>query len=565
MRYITRWTRGMFPAVLMLLLFSSLRAQDVDFTSSNLPIIVIDTHGQDIPYDNPRIRADMGIIYNGPGVRNEVTDTFNNYSGLVSLEIHGSSSSGWAKKSYNLETENADSSNNNVSLLGMPPENDWVLYAPYYDRSLMRNVLVYRMVEEWGWYAPRTRYCELILNGQYKGVYVLTEKIKRDKHRVNISKLTSTDNSGDQVTGGYILKVDKEPWKPGFDSQYPSSPQSSMTIRYQYGYPKADQITPAQEYYISSYVWDFENAISGQNMEDTTIGYPRYLNISSFVDNFLINELSKNVDGYRLSSYYYKDRDSKGGKLTAGPVWDYNFSFGNIAYYQAQYYTGWEIFYFFSDDFFSKNDAFQVPFWWSKLIHDSLFISRVAERWQELRNTLVTPDRLHEIIDALADTLDEAKDRNFTVWIGPGDPKLPSDGWFPPSGPIDNFHSYADEINYLKSWTDQRIAWMDDNMDDLLASTEIPKSAARKFILNQNKPNPVITQTTITYEILYHTQVQLAIYNLAGQRIQVLVNEYQGNGKYSVDWTPSGLPSGVYIYELRAGPYRATKKLTVIK
>ncbi len=551
---------------------SPVRGQ-VNFTSSNLPILIIDTHGQDIPNDNPRIRATLCAIDNGPGIRNHITDSCNNYSGLISIEIHGASSAGWSKKSYAIETEKADSSNNNVPLLGLPPENDWVLYAPYYDRSLMRNVLAYRLSAEMGWYAPRTRFFELVLNGKYQGVYVLTEKIKRDKNRVNISKMTPDDNAGDAVTGGYILKVDKEPWKSGFDSQYPSSPLSDIILRYQYWYPKADKITYDQKTYIKSYLWNFENIMRQEHIPGTATDFTRYLNINSFADYFLINELSKNVDGYRLSSYFYKDRDSKGGKLTAGPVWDYNFSFGNVAYYDAQRYTGWELLYFFSDEFFRTKDPFVVPFWWSDLIHDTLFTKQIIERWHNWRQTLITPERLHHIIDAIADTLDEAKERNFTIWIGPGDPKLPEDGWFPPGGPTENFHNYADEINYLKNWIDQRITWMDKNIESLYTSLLPPPNLENEFGLDQNRPNPVTATTTITYRIPYHYFVQINIYNLTGQKVASLVNEYRNRGEYSVEWSPAALPAGIYLYELLAGPYnnlksnthRAIKKMMIIK
>jgi len=140
-----------------------------DFTSSNLPIIIINTNGLSIPYDNPRIVADMGVIYNEQGERNNISDPFNNYSGKISIEIRGSSSSRWSKKSYGIETQNEDGSNNSVSLLGLPEENDWILYASYYDRSFLRNVLTCKLANEMGWYASRTKYCELVLNGEYQG------------------------------------------------------------------------------------------------------------------------------------------------------------------------------------------------------------------------------------------------------------------------------------------------------------------------------------------------------------------------------------------------------------
>ena len=161
-------------------------------SSSNLPLILINTYGQTIP-DEPRITADMEVINYGPGLRNHPEDIPNDYNGRIAIEIHGESSTMFPKKSYRLETQDSLGENNNVSLLGMPKENDWILYGPYSDKSLIRNVLAYRLSNDIGRYAPRTRFCELLINGQYMGLYVLTEKIKRDKHRVNIKKLRPED------------------------------------------------------------------------------------------------------------------------------------------------------------------------------------------------------------------------------------------------------------------------------------------------------------------------------------------------------------------------------------
>lgn len=314
----------------------------VNFTSSNLPIIVIDTHGQSIPYDDPRIVADMGVIDNGQGMRNQINDPFNNYEGKISIEIRGSSSAGWLKKSYGLETQNDDGSDRNFMLLGMPAENDWILYGPYYDRSLIRNVLTFHLVNQMGWYPTRTRFCELVLNGDYQGVYVLMEKIKRDRNRVNIARLDAYEVTGDDLTGGYIIKIDKEPWKPGFDSKYPPQPSSSRKIRYQFHYPRGEVIVSEQRDYNQGFIDAFETTMYNYNNSNPAQSYGLYLNVESFVDNFIINELSRNVDGYRLSTYFHKDKDSKGGKLVAGPVWDFNFSFGNVGYYQAENLEGWQ-------------------------------------------------------------------------------------------------------------------------------------------------------------------------------------------------------------------------------
>ena len=116
---------------------------------------------------------------------------------------------GIPKKQYALETQDDLGNNLNVPLLGMPAENDWILYAPYSDKSLIRNVLAYKLSWDVGRYASRTRLCELVLNGDYRGLYVLMEKIKRDKNRVDISTLNPDEITGDDLTGGYIIKIDK--------------------------------------------------------------------------------------------------------------------------------------------------------------------------------------------------------------------------------------------------------------------------------------------------------------------------------------------------------------------
>lgn len=160
----------------------------LEFSSSNLPIVVIETGPQEI-VDDPRITATMGIINNGDDAVNHLTDPYNDYLGYISIEYRGATSQAFPKKSYGFETQDHSGENRNVSLMGLPEENDWVLYAPYSDKSLIRNILSYRLFREMGHYAPRTRLCELVVNGDYLGVYVLVEKIKRDRNRLDIATL----------------------------------------------------------------------------------------------------------------------------------------------------------------------------------------------------------------------------------------------------------------------------------------------------------------------------------------------------------------------------------------
>jgi hypothetical protein len=175
---------------------------------SKLSIMVINTLGQSI-VDDPRIICDMGIIYNGVGNLNCIGDPFNNYNGKISIELRGSSSQGFPKQPYGFSTLDSSNNSQDVSLIDMPAESDWILLNPYTDKTFMRDVLTYDLGRALNWYASRAQFVNLIIDGDNKGVYVLLEKIKRDKDRVDIGKITPTANSGDSLTGGYIFKVDK--------------------------------------------------------------------------------------------------------------------------------------------------------------------------------------------------------------------------------------------------------------------------------------------------------------------------------------------------------------------
>ncbi|MEJ6695191.1 MAG: CotH kinase family protein [Chitinophagales bacterium] len=421
------------------------------FNSSNLPIVNINTNGQNIP-DNNRIVADMGIIYNGVALRNYITDPFNEYNGKISIERRGSSSQNFPKKSFSLETQDVLGENNNVSLIDLPVENDWVLYAPYSDKTLIRNVLTYSLGNSLDRYAPRTQLCEVMINNEYQGVYVLTEKIKRDNDRVDIAKLTVNDTIGDDLTGGYILKIDKTTNGTGYNWDSPILPPfvSNEVINYKLHYPKENQELPVQAAYIQNYVTTFENALNGVNYLDTLTGYRNYIDVSSFIDFFIMNEVSKNVDGFRLSTYMYKDKDSKGGKLTLGPLWDFNLAFGNADYCQGGSSAGW------GSDFNTYcADQYVIPFWWNKLMTDTTYTNELKCRWDSLRVHQFHTDSIFENIDDLTLNLDESQQRNFSKW-----PVLDTYVW--PNNYVGS--SYANEMSYLKTWIGERMIWLDDNM-----------------------------------------------------------------------------------------------------
>ncbi|MEA3463309.1 MAG: CotH kinase family protein, partial [Bacteroidota bacterium] len=419
---------------------------------SKLPILVIETeNGQAIP-DEPKITAHMGIVHNEGGV-NEYPGTYNEYDGKIGIERRGASSQHvYPKIGYGLETRLENGENNNVSLLGMPVENDWVLHGPYSDKSLIRNVLAYHFSREMGQYASRTRLCELFINDTYTGVYVLMEKIKRDTFRLDIGKLEPHEVSGRDVTGGYIFKLDKQDEdEESWVSPYPAIDGNDIRIIYNYPDPN-DQMPQEQKNYIKDFVTDFEHALAGDRFYDPVLGYKPYIDMQSFIDFFLVNELAKNVDGYRISTFLHKDKDKldRISPIKAGPVWDFNFGFGNADYYDASVTSGWQCELQIPEDYWSN------PFWWIKLRKDPDFFNQLVSSWKGYRNSILSDIRVDQVIDSLTTMLSDAQGRNFDAF-----PVLNQYVW------ANNYvgGSYENEINYLKNWIFDRMAWMDDKLD----------------------------------------------------------------------------------------------------
>ena len=417
-------------------------AVDVNFQESNLPIVIIDTYGEDI-LDEPRIDAYMGVINNANGINN-IGDNFNDYDGKITIEKRGNSSQDQEKPPYRFETVDNNAENNNVQLLGFPEENDWILYAPWSDKSLLRNVLIYSLSNEMGRYAPRSKFVELYINDEYRGVYVLMEKIKRDKNRVEISALNPNENSGDNVTGGYILKFD---WAETGDNN--GGFYSLIDgMRYNYHYPKADEISTQQKDYIQTFINSYENVMNGNNY-NTENGYSKFIDVESFIDFIILQEISRNVDAYGLSTYVYKDKESINNKLTAGPIWDFNHGFGNCDYYEAWETDGWNISYIY-------DDMDQRAFWWLKLWDEENFKGMVKDRYNELRLSVLSTNNVNSKIDEYVSTLGNSVNRNFTKW-----PILGEYIW--PNYQV--FDTHQEEIVYLKSWINNRLTWMDSELN----------------------------------------------------------------------------------------------------
>ena len=445
---------------LLLVLFSwTVMAQS--FTDSNLPIVVIETDGGvNIP-DEPKVLGTMKIIWHQDGSRNYMSDIDNpeflNYDGRIGIERRGSSSQTMLnKKPYALETrEDDDVTNRNVSILGMPTENDWVLNSLAFDQTGMRDVLAYELSNRLGQYASRSVYCEVVINGDYKGLYAFMEKIKPDKNRVNIEEMDQTCNNYPEVTGGYITKADKttggDPvaWTmQGYGGGWWGWGDNTDFIHH---YPKPSEITNAQNNYIHGV---FTSLASVANQHNTSIasGIPSVIDIPSFVDFMMIAEYTSNVDVYSLSTFFHKDRM---GKLRAGPVWDYNLAFGYDAFGNRSKYNVWQF----------NNEDNNGPKFWKDLFDTDLFRCYLAKRWFELTETgqPLNYDFVCARIDEIDALIAEAIPRDNQRW--------------------NQMQQHAQYVNNMKNWLQQRINWLNQNIgsDDGCSDFDLPPLVISKI------------------------------------------------------------------------------------
>ena len=480
-----------------LLVLFSLSVSAQNFTDSNLPIMVIETDGHANIPDEPKILATMKIIWHQDGSRNYMSDIdipeFLNYDGRIGIERRGSSSQMFSdKKPYGLETLKDDNvSNNNVGLLGMPPENDWILNPLAFDQTGMRDVLAYELSETIGQYASRRVYCEVVLNGNYRGLYVFMEKIKADKNRVNIEKMDETCNQPPEVTGGYITKADRSDNDPlAWTMQtYQQGWGGYVNTEFIHHYPKPEDITNAQNNYIHGVFNDLADASHNHNTSIST-GITSIIDIPSFVDFMIMAEFTSNVDVYHLSTFFHKDRC---GKLRAGPIWDYNLAFGYDAFGNRSRYDVWQ---------FDNNDNVG-PRFWKDLFDTDEFRCYFAKRWFELTESgmPLDYDRICGRIDEIDELIAEAIARDNQRWS--------------------QMTQHAQYVNNMKTWIQQRINWLNSHIGSSQGCADV------------DLPPLVISK------IHYHPMDWLGI---DGDLLEFI--EITNNGDAEVDLT------GVYFREL---------------
>jgi hypothetical protein len=352
------------------------------------------------------------------------------YRGPIGIELRGfTSRQDDPKKPYALETRKASGEDRNVSLLGMPAEDDWVLIASYRDESLLRNLVAYSVARWLGRYAPRTQLVEVVLNDRYDGVYLLAEELKLHKSRVVV------DDSA--ISGGYLLEMISMRRTEG--RRFFTTPVRSQPVIY--ADPKVDDLSYGRAVWIRDYVDRVERRLYGDQFTDRRRGYRRYLDMGAAVDFMLLNELFRNADTFRNSTYMHK---SVGGKLVLGPIWDFDHAIGNDGDAPDNLAEGWE---------------YAASPWAERLYAHSAFRRRMATRWKELRDRGLL-GHIKRTIDHGAGQLAAAQERNFSRWpifgtqrAQPADPRTGA----PPA-------NHAQAVDYLKWWLVERTKWIDRNV-----------------------------------------------------------------------------------------------------
>ncbi len=457
----------------------------------DLPIIFVDTKQKCL--DNKvtdKIPATMRVL---DGKTNNVADSAKGTLYDIGIKVRGQSSAMFPKPGYSIEIRDEKGEGKDVSLFGLPPFDDWVLHGPYVDKSMLRNALAYWLFRQAGRYAPRTKHFDLYINGVYRGVYVLVEKIKRGKYRVNISKLKETDIAGDSLTGGYLWAFDKVGTNTGGGGSNNQGGIQAEGFNTSDGlnvilhYPKKANIQKEQEEYLKKYLNDLEALFKNGKNGD---GFDKYVDLGSAVDYVLHQEITNNGDSYWCSFFLYKPKDKGGkngkefkeGKVTLGPPWDFNLAMSNGGMMgMGGGGNSWQIESKggggggFGFGMGGGMGSLKAPNWLIGLWKRSDYQSEMKKRWAELRSGVWHTKVMDAYLDSMKTYLKSAADRNFKRWpnlgqnSGQGDSDPQPMKYCNGSGNSgmkmgmggNNANTWDGEVEHLRKKMKERMQWMD--------------------------------------------------------------------------------------------------------
>jgi len=407
---------------------------NIQTLASSLPLLVMDSFGADVPTSARSSFVHLSFFEPVNG-KTSLTNA-PALSTRGGYHSRGSSTAGLPQTSYAVQFLDEFDQERSRSPLGLPEDSDWVLYAPNgYDPVLIHNPFVHQLSRDMGRYSPRTRFLEVyvvrnagpVSSTHYQGIYVLEEKIKTGKHRVNIDRLGPEDLKMPEVSGGYLLKFDR----PGPGEGGLAAGGAGMI----YVEPKEQVIRipqrAAQRLYLQRFFDKFEQALNGPKWMDPAEGYRKYVDVDAAIDFHVLEVLSGNVDAMVLSTYFQIPRN---GKIVFGPHWDFDRALGSTDGRDdnpRQWNTG----------------PFFGGAWWPRLFSDPDFWQQWVDRWQDLRRTFFSLANLNRLIDSLAAEVREAQPREYEKWN------------LQPRG-----GSYQSEIDLMKAWLSNRIDFIDSQL-----------------------------------------------------------------------------------------------------
>lgn len=415
------------------------------FAGTTLPVVVVETLDQPI-VDDPKVDARLAVYPSGASGLTELNALEPDFEGRIGIEIRGYTSQEFPKKQYGFETRGPTGDDIDQALLGLPAESDWILHAPFMDKSLMRNHLAYELSREMGQYAPRTRFVELFLVDasdprveleHYRGVYVLTEKIKRGAERVPIEALDEAATTEPDIHGGYLLEWTQQKRLQAGEASFPTRHAEVLLI----DYPKAEDLAAAQERWIIAHIEAFEAALAELEQSADSASFEAFIDVDAFVDYFLLSELLRNHDVFVASTFIHKPRV---GKLRMGPAWDFDRAFGDVEFGGNWRTAGW---------------LMPTRGWARVLLTSPLFLARYRERWRLHRAGPFADARFRELIGETAGALTDAAARNFEKWRVLG--RYVKANREPYS------RSFGEEVDKLSRWLGERAAWIDENIEAL--------------------------------------------------------------------------------------------------
>lgn len=432
---------------------------------THLPLVIIDTGGQEMPGEPIRGEdgEEIGTTLTEEGEKmlsahiSILSDDSHNHhpsdepdlESDIQIRIRGNSSRYFDKKNYLVRLVDRDGDYRSEEVMGMASHYEWALHGPYLDKSLIRNYMWYNIAGEFMDYTPNVRFCEVILDGEYLGLYVMMETITNGEDcRVDVSEPVDGTNKT-----GYVLRIDR-----GSSTQVKNIETfTNYTYRnlqqVDIQYPRAGDLTPELADAIAQEFSDFEKSLYSYDYDTDDYGYYYDLDVESFVDYFIVNEFTANYDAGWLSTYVYRDI---GGKYKM-VIWDFNSSCDNYEHstMEPQHYE------------------MHQAVWYFMLMKDEYFVNRIIERYHQLRNSYLNDDYLVAYIDAVVEYLGPAIDRNFEVWGYTFEDYMPLD-------PVErNPESHEAAVDQIKEFIYHRGAWMDENIEALLQYCH--ESKVKKF------------------------------------------------------------------------------------